>query len=185
MAGRDQYDVSGYLARPIPGLADQIRSAYEPGASTSAGGRLQVLAPGERTTDPYKPTPDELYARGKAQFDAGRLAEAADALEPLFAAYTLRDDIAKDAARMLLLINIKDYKPRKVVQYFEIVKEKAPSWSSRSTSCWSSAGPIATSASIERAYLVWRASSRPATSKTPASARRSASAARRSKGSRT
>ncbi len=27
---------------------------------------------------------------------------------------------------MLLLINIKDYEPRKVVQYFEVVKEKAP-----------------------------------------------------------
>ncbi|MGA2701626.1 MAG: hypothetical protein ABSH35_11075 [Isosphaeraceae bacterium] len=44
-----------------------------------------------------------------------------------FAGYTLRDDVAKDAARMLLLINIKEYEPRKVVQYFEVVKEKAPS----------------------------------------------------------
>ena len=85
-----------------------------------------MLAPGEPATDPYKATPDELYARGKALFDAGRLAEAAAPLEELFGGYTLRDDIAKDAARMLLLINIKDYEPRKVVQYFEVVKEKAP-----------------------------------------------------------
>ena len=28
------------------------------------------------STDPYKPAPDELYARGKAHFDAGRFAEA-------------------------------------------------------------------------------------------------------------
>ncbi len=35
-------------------------------------------------------------------------------------------DVAKDAARMLLLINIKQYNARKVVQYFEVVKEKAP-----------------------------------------------------------
>ena len=48
------------------------------------------------------------------------------ALEPLFAAYTLREDIAKDASRMLLLISIKDYDARKVVQYFEVVKEKSP-----------------------------------------------------------
>ena len=33
--------------------------------------------PGEKNTDPYRPTPDELYARGKAHFDAGRYAEAA------------------------------------------------------------------------------------------------------------
>ena len=54
----------------------------------------------------YKPTPDEFYARGKAHFDAGRFAEAGEALEPLYGGYTLRDDIAKDAARMLLLISI-------------------------------------------------------------------------------
>ena len=81
---------------------------------------------GEPSTDPYKPTPDELYARGKAHFDAGRFAEAGEALEPLFAGYTLRDDIAKDAARMLLLINIRQDQPRKIVQYFEVVKEKSP-----------------------------------------------------------
>src|SRR5208283_1680550 len=44
----------------------------------------------------------------------------------LFAGYTLRDDVGKEAARMLLLINIKQYDARKVVQYFEVVKEKAP-----------------------------------------------------------
>ena len=33
---------------------------------------------------------------------------------------------AKDAARMLLLINIRQEQPRKIVQYFEVVKEKAP-----------------------------------------------------------
>jgi len=34
------------------------------------------LGQGEMPNDPYKATPDELYARGKAHFDAGRLAEA-------------------------------------------------------------------------------------------------------------
>ncbi len=63
---------------------------------------------------------------GKAHFDAGRFAEAGEALEPLFGGYTLRDDIAKDAARMLLLINIREEQARKIVQYFEVVKEKAP-----------------------------------------------------------
>ena len=65
--------------------------------------------------------------RGRDDAHVGvQLPLAADPLEALFSAYTLRDDIAKDAARMLLLINIKDYTPRKVVQYFEVVKEKAP-----------------------------------------------------------
>ncbi len=94
-----------------------------------------MLAPGEASTDPYKPTPDELYARGKALFDAGRLAEAAAPLEALVVGYTLRDDIAKDAARMLLFINMEEYEPKKVVQYFEILATRPPSWSSPSTSC--------------------------------------------------
>ena len=125
--GGIQYDVYGYLPGQYRALPASVRSAYEPGRfHLGQPGDLKVLAPGETNTDPYRQSPDELYARGKAHFDAGRYAEAAAALEPLFAGYTLRDDVAKDAARMLLLINIKDYEPRKVVQYFEVVKEKAP-----------------------------------------------------------
>ena len=104
-----------------------IRSAYEPGRfHLGPVSDLRVRAPGEPSTDPYKSTPDELYALGKGHFDAGRFAEAGLALEPLFAGYTLRDEIGKDAARMLLLINIRQQDARKIVQYFEVVKEKAP-----------------------------------------------------------
>ncbi len=125
--GAIQYEVFGYLPGQYRALPPSIRSVYEPGRShLGAAGELRVLSPGEPNTDPYKATPDELYARGKAQFDAGKFAEAAEALTPLFSGYTLRDDIAQDAARMLLMINIKQYDARQIVQYFEVVKEKAP-----------------------------------------------------------
>jgi tetratricopeptide (TPR) repeat protein len=121
------YDVYGYLPGQYRALPASVRSAYEPGRfHLGAISELRVRTPGEPGADPYRPTPDELYARGKIHFDAGRLAEAGEALEPLFAGYTLRDNIAKDAARMLLLINIKADQARKVVTYFEVVKEKAP-----------------------------------------------------------
>jgi prepilin-type processing-associated H-X9-DG protein len=121
------YDVYGYLPGHYRALPASVRSAYEPGRfHLGPISELQVRAPGEPSTDPYKSTPDELFARGKAHFDAGRFAQAGDALEPLFAGYTLRDDIAKDASRMLLLVNIHANEPRKVVTYFEVVKEKAP-----------------------------------------------------------
>ena len=98
------YDVYGYLPGQYRALPASIRSAYEPGRfHLGSASELRVRQPASRATDPYKPTPDELYARGKAHFDAGRFAEAGEALEPLFGGYTLRDDIAKDAARMLLL----------------------------------------------------------------------------------
>ena len=122
-----RYEVFGEVPGRYRALPASIRSAYDPGrVHLGPTGDLRVLAPGESSTDPYKATPDELYARGKAHYDAGRLADAAAPLEELFNAYTLRDDVARDAARMLLLINIKQYNPRKVVQYFEVVKEKAP-----------------------------------------------------------
>ena len=122
-----QYEVSGYLPGRYRSLPTKIRGAYDPGVvHLGQAGGLQVLAPGERSTDPYKATPDELYARGKALFRAGRLAEAAEPLEELFGAYSLNDATAKDAARMLLTIHIKDYQPRKVVQDFEILREKGP-----------------------------------------------------------
>ena len=119
-------------------------------------GDLRVLAPGEPDTDPYKPTPDELYARGKAEFDSGRLAHAAAPLEALFSAYTLRDDVAKDAARMLLLINIKEYDARKVVQYFEVVKEKAPELVLTFDQLQVIGRAYRDINEFERAYLVWR-----------------------------
>src|SRR5262249_9899929 len=121
--GETTYDVFGYIPGQYRALPASVRSAYEPGRyhlGQPAG--FRVCSAGEPDTDPYKPTPDELYARGKAHFDAGRFAEAGEALEPLYGGYTLRDDIAKDAARMLLLVSIREGQPRKIVQYFEVVK---------------------------------------------------------------
>ena len=116
-----------------------------------------MLAPGEESTDPYKATPDELYARGKAHFDAGRLAEAAAPLEELFGGYTLRDDVAKDAARMLLTVHIREYDPRKVVQYFEVLKEKAPELVIPFDQIRVVGRAYRDLGEHERAYLVWRA----------------------------
>jgi tetratricopeptide (TPR) repeat protein len=125
--GGIQYDVFGYIPGEYRALPASVQSAYEPGRyHLGSVGTFRVLAPGEPNTDSIRPTPDELYARGKADFDAGRFERAGESLEALFSSYSLRDDVLKDAARMLLLINIKGENPRKVVQYFEVVKEKAP-----------------------------------------------------------
>lgn len=155
--GAIQYDVYGYLPGRYRALPASIRSAYEPGRShLGPAGDLKVLAPGEANTDPYKPTPDELFARGKAQFEAGHLAEAAAPLGQLFGGYTLRDDIAKDAARMLLLIHIREYDARKVVQYFEVVKEKAPELVIGFDDLRVIGRAYRDIGEFERAYLVWR-----------------------------
>jgi tetratricopeptide (TPR) repeat protein len=121
------YEVYGFLPGQYRALPASVHSAYEPGrVHLGQTNELRVRVPGEANTDPYKPTPDELYARGKTHFEARRYAQASESLEPLYSAYTLRDDVVKDAARMLLLINIREAQSRKIVQYFEVVKEKAP-----------------------------------------------------------
>jgi len=125
--GTISYEIYGYLPGQYRALPASVRSAYEPGRNhIGTPGELRVRLGGEPSTDPYRPTPDELYARGKAHYDAGRYSDAGLALEPLFSGYTLRDDVAKSAATMLLLINIRQDQARKIVQYFEVVKEKAP-----------------------------------------------------------
>jgi uncharacterized protein YfaS (alpha-2-macroglobulin family) len=156
--GNVRYDVYGYLPGQYRALPPEVRSAYEPGRRhLGPTGDLRVLAPGDRSSDPYTPTPDELYARGKALYDAGQLGQAAEPLEALWGGYTLRDDIAKDAARMLLYVHIKDYNPRKVVQYFEILKEKAPDLVIPFDDIRVVGRAYGDIGEHERAYLVWRA----------------------------
>ena len=59
------YDIHGYLPGDYRVLPAQIKSAYEPGRfHLGKESHLRVRAGGEPDTDPYRPTPDELYARG-------------------------------------------------------------------------------------------------------------------------
>ena len=133
--GLTTYDVYGYLPGNYRALPASVRSAYEPGRyHLGQTGELRVRSAGEPTTDPYKPTPDELYARGKSHFDAGRFAEAGDALEPLYGGYTLRDDIAKDASRMLLLISIRAASRARSSSISRSSRRNRPSYSSALTS---------------------------------------------------
>ncbi len=156
--GQISYEVSGYLPGRYRALPTKIRGAYDPGVvHLGQAGDLQILAPGERSTDPYKATPDELYARGKALFQGGRLAEAAEPLEELFGGYGLNDATAKDAARMLLTIHIKDYQPRKVVQDFEILREKGPELIIPFDEVQVVGRAYRDIGEFERAYLVFRA----------------------------
>ena len=152
------YEVYGYLPGAYRALPPSLSSAYEPGRRHLGDpGGLKVLASGEKSTDPYRPTPDEQYARGKALFDAGRLAEAAPHLKALWGGYALRDDIAKDAARMLLTIAIKDYNPKDVVVYFEVLKEKDPDRVISFDDIKVVGRAYGDLGEHERAFLVWRA----------------------------
>jgi hypothetical protein len=156
--GTTTYDVFGNLSGTFRALPPSIRSAYDPGRShLGEPMNLTVLEPDRSSTDPYRPTPDELFARGSALFQDDRFAEAAEALGSLWSGYTLRDDIAREAARMLLTAHIRLDQARPIVQFFEILREKAPDIVIPFSEIAAVGRSYAAIGESERAYLVWRA----------------------------
>ncbi len=152
------YELRGDVPGRYRVLPTAIQAAEDPGRGDfGAPGELAVLAPGEAKTDIYRPTPDELYDRGKRLFDAGRLADAASPLESLFEGYTLRDDVLRETARMLLYVDLARHDARRIVRDFEIVREKAPELVIAFETLLSVGRAYAEIGEFERAYLGWTA----------------------------
>ena len=152
------YDVYGYLPGQYRALPASVTSAYDQGRRhLGQPSDFKVLSPGEKNTDTYRVTPDELFGRGKFLFDAGRYAEAAPHLKALWGGYGLREDVAKQAASMLLTIAIRDYNPRDVVVYFEVLKEKDPDRVISFDDIKVVGRAYGDIGEHERAFLVWRA----------------------------
>ena len=156
--GQIRYDLYGYLPGAYRALPAAIRSVYDPGNyQLSKVSDLRVLPPGVPSTDPYHPTPDELLARGRLLFEDGRLAEAAESLEALWDQYKLNPEPAKEVAQILLKTSIAANDPRKVVKYFEVLKEKAPEVVIPFDDIKVVGRSYAEIGEHERAYLVWGA----------------------------
>lgn len=156
--GEIQYDLLGYLPGRYRALPTEISSAYEPDRRVLGPvGELTVLSPGEESTDPYRPTPDELFARGKTWFEEGKLDLAGPPLERLAKSYTLQPGVLRETARMLLAVHIKLDQPRSIVDDFETLKTAAPDLVLPFDQIRRIGRAYATIGEHERAYLVWRA----------------------------
>ncbi|MDH5682074.1 MAG: hypothetical protein OEZ36_10835, partial [Spirochaetota bacterium] len=77
----------------------------------------------------YRFSPDELYHLGKHYFEKQNYTLSKDFLSQVFSKYTLKDDFFKETCRMFLYISLYEKKPREVVKYFEMLKERYPSLS--------------------------------------------------------
>jgi hypothetical protein len=135
------YQISGYTPGDYNVLPTMIRDTLDPsemvlGQSTS----ITLLAPGERSSEPYKMNRAELYGLGKATFDDGLRQKSTglikqshglleQSLELLEALYT-RDKKyqQREVAHMLLWIRSEPefYDAKRLVEYFEILKENYP-----------------------------------------------------------
>src|SRR4029077_15549827 len=77
-----RYEGFGYPPGQYRALPPKLQSAYDPGRfHLGPEGALRVLEPGQKSTDPYRAPAEGPYARGKALFESGKLAEAAAPLE--------------------------------------------------------------------------------------------------------
>ena len=130
-----RYQLVSYAPGTYRVMPTVIRDAMRPGEmrifrslGTSATGHdtLAVLAPGEKSKDEYKMNDSELYELGKAHFNDGKYAEAMEFLENLYNRNQRYNE--REVAQMLLWLRTEEkyYDARKVVEYFEILRERFP-----------------------------------------------------------
>ncbi len=116
-----------------------------------------VLPFGAKSSDPYRLTPDELFALGKHAFQKGDLPAAGRHLTELLKDWNLGLDAYKQTVQMLLGVHLELGPPIQVVRLFEIVKEKWPQEEIPFAKIMKVAAAYHELGEYERSYLVFRA----------------------------
>lgn len=156
--GDISYEIHGYLPGNYRVAPTTIRDAYDPGQWSVAGARtLEVLPLGEKSSDDYRLTPQELYELGQRDFHRGNMQAAAQRLGKLLADWNLRAETYKQTVQMLLDAYLDIGPAHKVVQYFEIVKEKWPELEISFDKILQIGSAYDDMGEYERSYMVFRA----------------------------
>jgi len=158
--GDVSYQLYGYLPGKYRVLPPVLRSAYDPTLlRVGPQAVVTVLSAGEKSTDKYRRTPDELYYLGKAYFDDGDYESAAPLLAQLYSEkeWEVKDEFLKETARMLLHAAIDASDSKKIVKYFEVLKEKYPELFIPFDKILAVGRAYRDIEEYERAYLVFRA----------------------------
>ncbi|NUM34220.1 MAG: tetratricopeptide repeat protein [Candidatus Brocadiae bacterium] len=119
------YEMAGYAPGEYRILPTILRDAHNP--SQMRIGKVEkmtVLAPGEKTPDPYEKNISEFYELGRLYFEDKDYKNALHNLSHLF--QKERNYQQREVARMLLWIYTEKeyYDAQKIVDFFEILKEK-------------------------------------------------------------
>ena len=134
-------------------LVDLSRMAV--GAPTT----LDVLRPGIVSEDEYRPTADERLWMGIAQADAGDAKAAWDNLVTLYDTWgsKLRDTALRDVGRRLLSLALARNDAARVVEMFEILKEKDEDYFVPFDEVLAIGAAYRSLGEFERALLIFRA----------------------------
>jgi hypothetical protein len=156
------YELVGYSTGNYRVLPTLIRDALHPGRMRvgSAAG-LRVLAPGEKSDDPYKMNRSEQFALGQRYFNDGLYDEALSHLRGLFD-YNLKHRNGyqeREVARMLLWIYTSEgyYDAGQIVQSFEVLRERYPQLEIPFARILVAGRAYRDIGELERAYLIFRA----------------------------
>ncbi|GAB4151488.1 MAG: hypothetical protein Fur0037_20230 [Planctomycetota bacterium] len=137
-----RYELQARFSGSFRALPTKVQGALRPEMTAyGESGALAILSRGEGELDPYRLTPDELYYLAsrlfeKAESETGEvrtrhLNEAREHLERLLADwqkrdYSLREDVFKEVARMMLFLSIERNDARGIVRFFEELKDRYP-----------------------------------------------------------
>jgi uncharacterized protein YfaS (alpha-2-macroglobulin family)/tetratricopeptide (TPR) repeat protein len=121
------YQIAGFTPgsyKVLPPVLVNALDLKEMAVGSATG--LSLLARGEKASKPYEMNKDELFGLGKAYFADGLFPEALALLEKLYGKDAKYNQ--PELARMLLWIRSEEefYDAKKLVEYFEILKEKYP-----------------------------------------------------------
>lgn len=122
-----RYDLQGRFAGTYRVLPTVARGAERPDlVAYGPASTLEVVRRGGAAEDDYRMTPDELLAFGRAAFRSGRLTAAGEQLGALVDGWTLRDEVFREVAQMMLFVAIDAGDAAAIVRWFEQLKDRAP-----------------------------------------------------------
>ncbi|MBN8460434.1 MAG: tetratricopeptide repeat protein [Verrucomicrobia bacterium] len=122
------YVLNGYTPGKFRTLPTVIREVGNPGfMAVGPATNLTVLAPGEKSPDPFVMNIGERFALGQCHFNDGDYATALEYLAAVLKENPKYNE--SELARMLLWIHTqpKFYDARKIVEMFEVLRERYPS----------------------------------------------------------
>ena len=137
-----------------------MRSLYRPDVYhvNRDDATLTVLPRGTENPDKYRMTPDELYNLGRLHFDDGRFSDAAEYLRKLLdTEWIVRNNPYRESVRMLLSCALASDEPERIVDYFEILREKYLDLVIPFEEIVRVADAYARTGQHERAYIIHRA----------------------------
>ncbi|HUV06137.1 MAG TPA: alpha-2-macroglobulin family protein, partial [Spirochaetia bacterium] len=156
------YNLSYQIANYTPGiyriLPPVLRDPFNPSEMVVGDvDELALLAPGEQSKATYIMNKEELYGLGRANFDDGNNTHALELLERLY--FMDSKYQRKEVARMLLWLrsDADHYNARRLVEYFEILKENYPDLTIPFDRILTIGRAYHDMGEYERAYLVYRA----------------------------